>query len=109
MPAGDKSSIGYTIEEAAKRLRNPPPSRSTMYNLIDDGLLEISGYLGDRPFFTDAALRECAERLRDRQKQQVLEEAAAAESGKPLSTLGRTSRLRRRRQRSFREKVPHTR
>jgi hypothetical protein len=58
--------LGYTIDEAAKRLRKPRPSRGAMYSMIRDGVLTVSGYIGDRPFFTDAAIQECAERLRDR-------------------------------------------
>jgi hypothetical protein len=61
--------ITYGLDEARYRLRNPPPSRSSMYGMIKDGVLEVSGYIGDRPFFTDQVLQNCAERLMRRQAQ----------------------------------------
>jgi hypothetical protein len=59
----------YGFEEARKRLKNPPPSRTAMYGMIKDGLLQVAGYFGDRPFFTDKELQDCTERLRERHQE----------------------------------------
>jgi hypothetical protein len=56
-------SLTHSLDEARKRLRNPPVGKTTMYELIKSGTLEVSGYIGDRPFFTDETLARCAERL----------------------------------------------
>jgi hypothetical protein len=55
--------LTHSLDEARKRLRNPPVGKTTMYELIRAGTLEVSGYIGDRPFFTDESLTRCAERL----------------------------------------------
>jgi hypothetical protein len=60
--------ITYTLDEARKRLRNPPPSRTAMYDMIKSGVLKVAAYMGDRPVFGDRELEDCVERLRQRQQ-----------------------------------------
>jgi hypothetical protein len=67
--SNDVKPLTYTLDEARHRLRQPPPSRSSMYELIKSGLLKVSGYYGDRPFFVDEDLQACTEQLRQRQQE----------------------------------------
>jgi hypothetical protein len=67
----DPKAITYTFDEARNRLRNPPPSRTAMYGMINEGVLKVAGFMGDRPFFTDRELEDCVEQLKRRQQSRV--------------------------------------
>jgi hypothetical protein len=64
------SPLTYGLDEARRRLKDPPPSRTSIYAMIKDGTLKVAGYFGDRPFFTDKELQDCTEQLRRRHQQQ---------------------------------------
>jgi hypothetical protein len=78
--------LTYSLDEARKRLREPPLGKTTMYELVSSGVLEVSGYFGDRPFFTDAALQACAARLSERTSSRVPQPAPRMRRSAPSRT-----------------------
>ena len=79
----DTPALTYGLDEARKRLKNPAPSRSAFYGLIKSGVVEVSGYCGDRPIFTDEAIQQAAARLMTPRKPGRPKRQAQAPSGNP--------------------------